>query len=92
MPYNRALWLGEPRIGIHRWRIPWVDIAAVDVIGTLIVSLLVAYHLRPPRNLFGSTVVCFGLLWAVGTALHVWFGVDTPVVRTLLHRNTMVTS
>jgi hypothetical protein len=79
MPHVNQTLLGEPRVGIHQWRIPFVDIAAVDVLATFFVAVVMARAQRPR----GSVITWFGILWAIGIALHVWFGVDTPVVHRL---------
>jgi hypothetical protein len=65
--------LGVPRKGIHALRIPWVDLAAVDVIGTLVIAVAVAKWLEVS---FLTSLIVVMLL---AIALHRVFCVDTRV-------------
>lgn len=47
-----------PRTGIHKWRLPWVDLAGVDVALTIIVAIVFA---RIRHSIWQGSVVsnCF---------------------------------
>jgi hypothetical protein len=65
--------LGVPGEGFHQKR--FMGLAAMDLLGVLIVAVLVGL-------LYGSAVVGVGAffgVWAVGVLMHILFGVRTPV-------------
>jgi hypothetical protein len=68
---------GVPGQGLHALRIPVVDLAAVDVVGTVVIALLVArrFHWR------AWIVVCAAFV--VGFVAHALFCVDTRGMRYL---------
>lgn len=65
--------MSEPRKGIHRWRLPGVDLAAVDVLGTIAFAFLLA------RGKISKALWYLLFLVILGEMLHIAFGVPTPV-------------
>ncbi len=66
---------GVPGKGMHRWRI--LNLAVVDVVGTIVVASLVAYYFRLP---YWSSIGCAFLL---GILFHWLFCVNTTVNKLL---------
>lgn len=64
---------GKPNKGIHSYRV--LDIAVVDVVGTLAISLLLSKSLRI------SLFFCFIVLVVIGIISHELFCVDTALNR-----------
>jgi uncharacterized membrane protein (DUF373 family) len=62
---------GEPRKGIHKYRI--ADIAIVDVVGTIVVSWLISYFMQYS---FWKTLT---VLFLLGIILHRLFNVRTKI-------------
>ena len=80
--------LGAARTGVHAYRMPGVDLAIVDLLLTVLAAFAIVYatrgasiemeppHDHPVRN----SLICFLLLWALGTGMHVLFCVPSPIV------------
>lgn len=66
---------GRPNEGVHSYRV--LDIAVVDVVGTIAISLLLSKSLKV------SLFVCFLALIVVGVISHELFCVDTALNRKL---------
>jgi uncharacterized membrane protein len=64
---------GKPGKGVHSYRIPLLDVAAVDVIATLIVGYLIALYSK--WNYWLVVLVLFLL----GIAMHRLFCVRTKI-------------
>jgi len=75
--------LGKPRLGFHSARIPYVDYALNDVLGTIVVTsvlvLLFAKN-KSPQNMLLWIIFAFVL----GILLHIIFGVQTKMTEDLL--------
>jgi uncharacterized membrane protein YedE/YeeE len=80
---------GPARTGVHAWRLPMVDLAVVDLALTLIASVIVGFAIHyhritasddEYRLIFKHSLVCFLVLWVMGTGLHAMFCVPTPVL------------
>lgn len=67
--------LGQPRKGLHKWRVPVLDLAAVDLAATMIASY---YLTRRPRSIRRVTI-SFLLLWSAGAILHKMFAIHEPL-------------
>ena len=69
--------LGKPNQGFHSTRIPILDVALWDVLGTVVIGLVLAYFMKwsPLWTVLG--------LFVLATFLHWLFGVKTKVVKTL---------
>lgn len=67
--------LGKPREGFHAARLPNLDIATNDTLGTL--GIAVAFSAVYEIPLWKTTTALF----VIGEAAHVAFGVDTAVVK-----------
>ena len=67
--------LGKPREGFHAARLPNIDIAANDTLGTLGIAALISavYEIPLWKTSMG--------LFAIGEAAHLAFGVETAVVK-----------
>ena len=68
---------GSPRKGAHASRIPLLDVATVDTIGTIVIALLVAYMLDWSywKTVLGA--------FAIALFMHVLFGVRTKITAAL---------
>ena len=69
--------LGKPREGFHAARLPKLDIATNDTLGTLGIAVAVSAVYEIP--LWKTTIALF----AVGEVAHMAFGVDTAVIKAL---------
>ena len=69
--------LGKPRKGVHSYRIPILDLAAVDVIFTILAAWLFAYY---TKWTFWKVLVGLFLL---GIVLHRLFCVRTKIDKIL---------
>ena len=69
--------LGKPNQGFHSTRIPILDVALWDVLGTVVIGLAIAYF----TNL--SPFWTVAALFILATFLHWLFGVKTKAVKTL---------
>jgi len=70
---------GKPNEGSHSHRIPGLDIATVDVIATVILSLII-YVLMGCSTTFSTVLVS---MFLAGIIAHRIFGVKTKVDRVL---------
>jgi hypothetical protein len=74
---------GKPDQGAHRYRIPIINLAAVDVIGTLLIAYLIYRWRGQVEGL--SSLASYGLIalgcFIVGIILHYMFCVDTQLNR-----------
>jgi hypothetical protein len=68
---------GKPNEGAHKTRIPLLDIALVDVIGTLLLAVLIS---RLGRLNYWTTLI---LLFLFTEFLHWLFCVDTKLIVTI---------
>lgn len=75
--------LGEPRKGFHEKRIPYIDLAFNDTVGTLVIAFLLSYTslLKKVKGRLKRTLYFFVILFVIGEILHVLFGVETEFVR-----------
>ena len=69
---------GTPRMGLHALRIPLIDVAFWDVVGTLLIAVLIAHILK--TNVVSTVLIAFLL----GCAAHIVFCVPTTVTRFIL--------
>jgi hypothetical protein len=74
--YDIAEIFGKPRTGLHKYRIPILDIAFVDVL----LTFLVAYILYLAGIGYG-TIGNFIILFIIAEVLHAMFGVNTKVIE-----------
>ena len=67
--------LGKPREGFHAARLPKIDIAANDTLGTLGIAAMISavYDIPLWKTMTGLLVV--------GEGAHLAFGVETAVVK-----------
>lgn len=77
--------LGEPRKGFHEKRIPYIDLAFNDTVGTLVIAFLLSYApiLKKVKGTLKRTLYIFVLLFLLGEILHILFGVETEFVKKL---------
>jgi len=79
--YKNAL--GTPRVGFHAARIPLIDYALWDTVGTVVVTLALVYFFAKDKswqNTLRWVIFAFGL----GLILHVLFGVRTTMTQSLI--------
>ena len=67
-----------PRKGIHAYRIPVLDIAAVDTVGTIAVAYGVSKYMN--WSFLATTVGLFG----IGEVYHHVYNIDTPIHHKLM--------
>jgi hypothetical protein len=72
--------LGTPNEGIHQYRI--LNIAIADVIGTIVVSYLLAKQLKQDFKLMLIVIFLLGII------LHRLFCVETTIDKFLFTKNT----
>jgi len=78
MPSSYANLFGVPGQGVHSWR--FLGIAVVDVLATIILSLLTSI-------IFNTPFLLTFIIWVIiGEILHYLFGTQTAVMN-LLHIN-----
>lgn len=77
--------LGEPRKGFHEKRIPYVDLAFNDTVGTLFIAFLLSFTgiMKSVKGTVKRTVYFFVILFVIGEVLHILFGVETEFVKKL---------
>jgi len=66
--------LGVPRQGVHKYRIPILDIALVDTVLTFIGAWLIQRYLFPETSYW----IVLLLFFALGELLHVVFCIRSP--------------
>ena len=64
---------GKPGEGVHKYRI--FGIAAVDLIATIILALIIVYFFM--EQTFGNVILVFLILFILGQFLHYFRGVQT---------------
>jgi len=78
--------LGKPNQGFHTHRIPGLDIAVVDVAGTVVLAIGTSLAIVLPQvwswdttiPLFiGVTILAFFAWLVIATGIHLLFGADT---------------
>lgn len=77
---------GQPNKGVHSYRINLLgfNLALVDIIGTLIISVVIAYYMAPSNRIEPLHIFLYFIaLWGLGILLHYLFCVDTPLVKYL---------
>jgi multidrug transporter EmrE-like cation transporter len=75
--------LGTPKVGFHAARIPILDYALWDTVGTLVITLALVYFFAKDKswqNTLRWVIFAFGL----GLILHVLFGVRTTMTQSLV--------
>jgi hypothetical protein len=77
-PAPLASLLGEPRQGFHAARIPVLDVALWDTVGTIVIAVVVAYLFNLPVWLTVAAAFLLGIyahwLFGVNTRLNVGLG------------------
>ena len=77
--YKNAL--GIPYQGFHEKRIPILDLALNDVLGTIFLGILlwgILYELKIfTEILYNQIILCIAIMFAVGILLHRIFCVNT---------------
>lgn len=69
--------VGEPKMGLHAYRIPILDVSAFDTIGTVVGGVVLAkmFDWSPTKTVAG--------LFALSVPLHIYFKKDTKIVETI---------
>lgn len=70
--------MSTPRVGIHALRIPYVDWALWDVVGT-VAAAEATYRM----NLFDSRLQSMGFWWSLGVVAHFIFQTNTQFIQQL---------
>lgn len=75
--------LGVPRTGFHSARIPWLDYALWDTVGTIGVTWVLVLLLAKDKS-FPNTLRWILFAFLLGLLLHLLFGVRTKMVGDLI--------
>lgn len=76
--------LGEPRKGFHSQRIPILDYALWDTVGTILITCALVFVFAKDRSL-GNMIRWLIFAFSLGLFLHLLFGVRTRMVSTLVN-------
>jgi bacteriorhodopsin len=74
--------LGVPRTGFHAARIPYLDIALWDTIGTIGITWLLVFVFAKDKS-WQNTLRWFVFAFGLGLFLHILFGVKTKMAKAL---------
>lgn len=74
--------LGVPRTGFHSARIPWLDYALWDVVGTIGVTWVLVLLFAKDKS-FPNTLRWILFAFLLGLLLHLLFSVDTTMTRSI---------
>lgn len=74
--------LGVPRTGFHSARIPWLDYALWDVVGTIGVTWVLVLLFAKDKSL-PNTLRWILFAFLLGLLLHLLFSVDTTMTRSI---------
>ena len=74
--------LGVPRMGFHSARIPWLDYALWDVVGTIGVTWVLVLLFAKDKS-FPNTMRWILFAFLLGLLLHLLFSVDTTMTRSI---------
>ena len=66
-----------PRKGLHQYRIPYLDVALIDTVGTLVGGLFIANYMN------WNKYKTIGALFVSSYFIHDYFNVNTKVVETV---------
>ncbi len=78
--YKNAL--GIPRTGFHAARIPFLDIALWDTLGTIGITWLLVFMFSKNKS-WQNTLRWIVFAFSLGLFLHILFGVRTKIMTTL---------
>ena len=70
--------LGQPRQGFHAARVPLLDVALWDTVGTIVIAICIALLFRV--SIWKTVVAAFVL----GTLMHIAFGVRTRLTTAIV--------
>jgi hypothetical protein len=70
---------GKPREGVHKYRIPILDLALIDVIMTIFGAYLISRYTR--YNRFWKVLF---IMWIISIIMHTLFCVETSVQKTII--------
>jgi len=74
--------LGVPRTGFHSARIPWLDYALWDTVGTIGVTWVLVLLFAKDKS-FQNTLRWIIFAFLLGILLHFIFNVDTTMTRNI---------
>jgi len=74
--------LGVPRTGFHSARIPWLDFALWDTVGTIVVAWLLVFLFAKDKSV-ANTIFWIIIAFAIGVVFHLAFGVKTKMTQDL---------
>ena len=76
---------GEPRSGPHAYRIPLIDVAAIDLILTILLGFFLSKYLFGSRTSY-SFWITFLILFVISIIAHRAFCVRTTVDKFLFRK------
>lgn len=71
---------GKPGEGAHAIRIPIINLAAVDVIGTILIAYIL-WLVIPQKKI--SFLVMLLIVFAIAEIMHILFGVKTKFLESV---------
>ena len=66
---------GYPREGFHKWRIPILDIALLDTLGTILIGIVIWWFYDKTHKVYSELIIIIICVFALGELLHVLFGI-----------------
>ena len=76
-----------PRQGIHKYRIPGIDLATLDVVGTVLaavpISYAISYYSELNINFMVLLIIVIILLFVIATGVHYYLGIQTQLMTYL---------
>lgn len=76
--------LGTPRVGFHAARIPGLDYALWDTVGTIVITLVLVYFFAKDKS-WQNTLRWVIFAFSLGLILHVLFGVRTKMTQSIVN-------
>lgn len=71
---------GKPNEGVHAIRIPIINLAAVDVIGTILIAYIL-WLVIPQKRV--SLLMMIVIIFALAEIMHILFGVKTKFLESV---------
>lgn len=72
---------GKPYEGAHKYRIPIINLALVDVLATVLASYLIARFTNGGKDIVNRTIKIFIILFIIGEIAHYAVGLDTQFIK-----------
>jgi hypothetical protein len=74
--------MSVPREGIHKWRIPIIDLALLDVLGTFIAAYFIVKFTEKKIKI-NKVILWFIILFLIGQIIHKYLNIETQFLKWL---------